>query len=440
MSWLSEAFHGDFQPLVHGVGNITGINDIAKMQWKDIGGHNTLKDLGFLAAIAGGGLGLGALAGAGGLAAFGLGEAGAATAGAEAGAFGGLEAGSLDTLAATGGLGGEIPAAAGGVGAGSEFAGIGTAGTAEVLAGAGGDAGGALGFAGDAATAGGANPIASDFAAMGFGPSPTAGTSAASVAGPAGAGGVTDLTTVPFDASAMASGMDPAAGVAGPSMDFAPAGAGGAPVPPGSIPPAGAAPGAAPSGGGMSLSSMVSDPMGAMKGLVTEPIKNPLGLTLATAGLGYNIMQGQSQSKAVKAMEASAAQQGAIGQQLSSYLLQGKLPPGLQTALDQATASAKANAVANAAKNGQSTDPTQNTMLAQQLEAIDMQAKAQIASIGESLLQAGATESGMADKLYAELAAIDQQQTTNIGKAIANMAAALNTGKTTIQIGGTSGA
>ena len=118
--------------------------------------------------------------------------------------------------------------------------------------------------------------------------------------------------------------------------------------------------------------------------------------------------------------------------------MSGTLPPGLKTALDNATASAKANAVANAAANGQSTDPTKNSVLAQQLAAIDAEAAAQIGTIGESLLQAGATESGMANALYTTLAQIDQTNTTNVGKAIANMAAALNTGGTKIQIGGTS--
>src|SRR5262249_48062006 len=109
-------------------------------------------------------------------------------------------------------------------------------------------------------------------------------------------------------------------------------GAGGAPAAP---TPTGA-------GAGTSLSQLVSDPMGALKGIAETPIKNPLGLALGAGALGYDVIQGQKMAQSEKSLLAGAQQQGALGAQLSSYLATGTLPPGLQTALNNATASAKA--------------------------------------------------------------------------------------------------
>lgn len=200
-------------------------------------------------------------------------------------------------------------------------------------------------------------------------------------------------------------------------------------------PPGATAPGGAPAAAASPTGTGGGGFLDSLKGSLT---KNAGGLALGAAGLGYNILQGQQQSAAVKALQAQASKQNQTADTLSGYLTSGTLPPGLQASVDQATQSAKATAISNAAQQGLPTDPAQNTALAERLAQIDQQGPIVAAQIAQQLLSSGATYAGLSDQLYTQLAQIDQQQTTNIGKAIANMASALNTGGTKIQIGGTS--
>lgn len=230
-------------------------------------------------------------------------------------------------------------------------------------------------------------------------------------------------------------GAAPATGL--PGADVAALPQTGAPVAaPGAAPATGGLPGSAgagPTTAGAPSAAAPSNVLG-IPGMSNAQVG---GLGIATAGLGYNVMKGQTDSASTQKLADAAAQQSALGAQLSSYLKKGTLPPGLQTSLNEATAAAKANAISNAAAQGLPTDPKQNTALATTLAAIDSRATAAIAQIGQQLLTAGATESGMSNQLYQVLAQIDQTQTQNIGKAIANMAAALSTGgqRPVIQIG-----
>lgn len=159
-------------------------------------------------------------------------------------------------------------------------------------------------------------------------------------------------------------------------------------------------------------------------------IKNPLGAAIGAGGLAYAMSQGQQTPKFSPEMEAAARNLDANGRQLMSYLQGGNLPPGLKAGLDQATAAAKAKVISNHAAQGLNTDPTQNTALAQQLKSIDDQALISTATIGQQLMQSGVTQSGLASDLYKTLSNIDQTQTANIGRAIANFAASLSGGRT----------
>jgi hypothetical protein len=192
---------------------------------------------------------------------------------------------------------------------------------------------------------------------------------------------------------------------------------------------AGTAPAAA-SGGGFNLNSLLT-------GAENSITKNPLGLALGAGGLGYALYNGQKQDAAVNALNSQANAASTEGATLTNYLNTGTLPAGLQASVDQATASAIANAKANAAAQGLPTDPTQNTALAATIASIQQQGPIIAAQIGETLAQTGASYAGLSGQLYTALAGIDQTQTQSIGKAIASMAAALNTGGTKIQIGGT---
>jgi hypothetical protein len=120
-----------------------------------------------------------------------------------------------------------------------------------------------------------------------------------------------------------------------------------------------------------------------------------------------------------------------------SYLTSGTLPAGLKAQLDQATAAAKARVISNYASQGLSTDPNQNSALAQQLAMIDQQAVISIAQIGQQLFTSGVSASGLSSQLYGQLVQIDATQTANIGKAIANFAGAISPTKgLTLNVGG----
>jgi hypothetical protein len=198
---------------------------------------------------------------------------------------------------------------------------------------------------------------------------------------------------------------------------------------------------------------------------------------VSAAGLGYNIYQGQKLTKNQQALAAAAQQQSATGQQafqaglpianannatgtglinqgeaLQTYLTSGTLPPQYMTQITQAIQSAKTNAISQAASSGQSTDPTKNSVLAQQLAEIDNQTPAMITQVAQqlfaggtsdinagsnlttgsaqALLSTGQNAAGLSGSLYEQLVQNDTTQAANTGKAIASLAAAMN-GKTT---------
>ena len=204
---------------------------------------------------------------------------------------------------------------------------------------------------------------------------------------------------------------------------------------------------------------------------------------VSAAGLGYNIYQGQQQTKNQQALAAAAQQQSATSQQafqaglpianannatgtglinqgeaLQTYLTSGTLPPQYMTQINQAIQSAKTNAISQAASSGQNTDPTQNSVLAAQLAAIDNQMPGMITQVANTLFGAGTSDisagsglttssagsllgagqgaAGLSDQLYQTLVQNDTTQAANTGKAIASLAAAMNS-KSSANIGGT---
>jgi hypothetical protein len=217
--------------------------------------------------------------------------------------------------------------------------------------------------------------------------------------------------------------------------------------------------GPAPLGGGSSVSdssgvfSNLADkfsPSNLASSAVDSLTKNPLGVALGAGGLGYSIYEGTQQTANEKALTADAqtatansASLANQGQGLVNYLTSGTLPAGYQTQVTQAINSAIAQAKSNAASQGLSTDPTQNTALAAELEQIQNQQPilqeqiaAQLAGTGTSLINAGATSAGLSGQLYQALVANDTTQAANAGKAIASLAAALS-GKSQATIGST---
>ena len=156
---------------------------------------------------------------------------------------------------------------------------------------------------------------------------------------------------------------------------------------------------------------------------------NPVGAALGVGGLAYSVMNANEMSAAQKKLQEQASSLNGQGQQLMQYLTSGNLPPGLKASLDQATAAAKAKVISNYASQGLSTDPVKNSALGQQLAMIDQQAVISIAQMGQQLFTSGLSETGLSSNLYTQLAQLDATQTANIGKAIANFAAAVSPSK-----------
>jgi hypothetical protein len=178
---------------------------------------------------------------------------------------------------------------------------------------------------------------------------------------------------------------------------------------------------------------------------------SPLTSIASIAGLGYNIYQGQKQTANQNALTAAAQQQAATGQQafnagapiatanastgqqitaqgqaLQQYLTTGQLPPNYQAQVDQAINSYKQQAISAAVAKGQPGDPNMNSSLAQTLAGIDQQRATLTANLAQSLLGAGQNASGLSAQLYQTLVQNDTTQAANTGKAIASLAAALN--------------
>jgi hypothetical protein len=173
--------------------------------------------------------------------------------------------------------------------------------------------------------------------------------------------------------------------------------------------------------------NLVSGAKGVPNAAVNSVLKNPLGVGIGAAALGYNMLNNKTNPN-IPALQGQANQLSAQGQQFMQYLQTGTLPPSLKAAVDQAANAAKATIIANHARNGQSTDPTQNSALAQELAAADQNALIAVGQLGEQLFTAGQSEIGLSSQIYTKLIQIDQQQSASTGKAIANFAAALGSG------------
>lgn len=320
---------------------------------------------------------------------------------------------------ASGGFG--LPALFGaeGAAAGGEglFSGLGSlfgGGGADAAATAGADAaGGALGFGADTSAV---DPALSSFlgnpaeaaggAGGGFGPSSTAFDSVV------GQGPSSPDALFPGYGTGGAGGAP--GGVSDPSALFPGYGSNA----PG---PAGAATTAGDSSGGGLLSKLVT-------GATDQVTKNPLGIAAAGAGLGLNLLKGNPTDPNAAKLQEQANQLGAQGAQLQQYLSNGTLPPAMKASLDQATKAAKARIISNAAANGQSTNPSQNSALAQELSAVDTNAVAAMASAQIQMMQQGLSATGLSSQLYDMLVKMDRQNNQDLMSAISSFASALGGG------------
>jgi hypothetical protein len=178
-------------------------------------------------------------------------------------------------------------------------------------------------------------------------------------------------------------------------------------------------------------------------------------------GLGYNLYSGYETKKAQQAetnqINATAAQEAAISTQdtnsaqpliasgtaLTQYLTTNTLPPQFAQQITSLTQAQKAQVIQGYATRGQSTDPTHNSALAQDLANVDNQAATlqaslestlatagnQMVSTANQLLASGASAAEISGQLPIQVAQLNNTLNTATSNAIANFAAALGGGK-----------
>ena len=273
-----------------------------------------------------------------------------------------------------------------------------------------------------AGAAGGASPgalVASDFATLG-----------------AGVGSPLDITA----------GAGAAAGAANPAIDIT-AGAGAA---------AGAAnPAIAGAGGGVldSITGALAPVGTALK--TAAPILGVAGLG-ATLYTGYeqkqalNALNQQEATNAATAASISATDQAAAaplltsGQTLMQYLTTNTLPPQFQASVTQQVQAQKAQIIQGYASRGMSTDPNQNSGLAQDLANVDVQAQTlqanlestlstagnQMVTTANQLLNSGLSATQLSAELPIQVAQLNSTLNAQMAQAISGFAAALNGGGT----------
>lgn len=305
-----------------------------------------------------------------------------------------------------------------GLGAGGAAIAGGNIGEGALIGGAVGGVGGALQDIGVLPSSGGATPATDPTTgaplttptgtAAGSAAAP-AGVSAASAAPAGGVVGATDLTTDPLQQELTAAGINATgSNAAAQSTVDAALGTGGPPPAP-------------VSSGSKIWSDLTGGNVSAVPGDIGSAIlKNP-GAAVAGGGLLLDMAKGDS----IPGVSTLTGEAGALAKQgklLSSYLQTGNLPPGVKTAIDQATASAIAGVRGKYASMGM----PGSTAEMQEINNIRMQAATQGVQVAENLLQTGINETGLATGIYENLVKINEQQAATTGAAIASFAQALS--------------
>lgn len=177
-------------------------------------------------------------------------------------------------------------------------------------------------------------------------------------------------------------------------------------------------------------------------GILPGVSNNTLGVGASAIGLLNNLINGKQPLAAQSNLNGNAtnanavsAQQNEHGVALQQYVATGKLPDGLESQVQQAAQSAKQTIISNYAARGLPTDPTRNSSLAQELAQVDSRLPAmreqiagELAKTGAGMVSAGLTAAGISSGVYQSLANIENDQNKQRGAAIANFAAALNSG------------
>lgn len=113
-------------------------------------------------------------------------------------------------------------------------------------------------------------------------------------------------------------------------------------------------------------------------------------------------------------LQGQASDLQARGQMMQDFLTTGKLPPGAQASINQATAAAKARIKSQYASHGMSGSSAEM----QDITNVDMEASARTWDIAQSLFNTGLGMTGTAQQLYQQLAALNMSKDDELIKAI----------------------
>ena len=186
----------------------------------------------------------------------------------------------------------------------------------------------------------------------------------------------------------------------------------------------GGLPAGAPPGAPMSLAPPTAPPTNLLDSLTGAVAHNPFGaagVAIAGGGLLYNMARGQAKYPEATALTGLEGQtQGMLADFRS-----GKLPPGYQIMIKQATEATNAATIQSYASQGKSTDPRLNTALARDLQANAENAIAMTAKLGETILKGGLETAQIDEGILNSLLQLDVSQTQATGQAISNFASAL---------------
>ena len=149
-------------------------------------------------------------------------------------------------------------------------------------------------------------------------------------------------------------------------------------------------------------------------------LKNP-SVALGGLGLASSVLSGDKKNPLTATLEQQAANANAQGQQLSSYLTSGQLPPGVATSLQSAHDAAAATIKSQHASHGTSGSSAE----AQDLANLANTTVAQGAQIASSLLSQGISEQNFASQLYGQLLQQSIAQDAALSNSIAQFSGAL---------------
>lgn len=181
--------------------------------------------------------------------------------------------------------------------------------------------------------------------------------------------------------------------------------------------------GAAASTGGMgtSIDNLIHNPTG---GNLWKAVEANPGVALNGLGMLYSASQQGGLPPEAAQLKAQAEALASKGNELTSYLFSGQLPPGAKAQLDKATSSAKAAIKSQYANLGISG----STMEADALSQVDQQAAGMVFNITNDMLKTGLNATGLSSQLYQALLGTETARDKDLSDSIANFALAAGGG------------